>query len=106
MKFLNYLREDKAGREELWNKINYLKVRLITSGFDILESQSAIIPVMIYDEEKLFKIHKDLIQNGLYTNIVTYPAVRRKECRLRLCVMKDLTYEQIDRAIEIMKKTS
>lgn len=97
--------EDKAGREELWQKINYLKVRLITSGFDVLDSQSAIIPVMIYDEEKLFKIHKALIQNGLYTNIVTYPAVRRKECRLRLCAMKDLTYEQIDKAIEILKRT-
>ena len=97
--------EDRAGREELWQKINYLKVRLITSGFDILDSQSAIIPVMIYDEEKLFKIHKALIQNGLYTNIVTYPAVRRKECRLRLCAMKDLSYEQIDKAIEILKKT-
>ncbi len=47
---------------------------------------------------------KELIQNVLYTNIVTYPAVRLEECRLRLCIMKDLTYEQIDKAIEILKK--
>ncbi len=95
---------DKAGREILWDKINYLKNQLIQAGFDTGHSQSAIIPVMIYDEEKLFKIHSELREKGLYTNIVTYPAVRRKECRLRLCAMKELTYNQIDRAIEILKE--
>lgn len=96
---------DEAGRKLLWEKINYLKNNLIKEGFDILHSQSAIIPLMIYDEEKLFRIHSELRQKGLYTNIVTYPAVRRKECRLRLCVMKDLSFSQLDRAIDILKET-
>lgn len=96
--------KDKAGRETLWEKIDYLKTKLKKAGFDIGHSQSAIIPVMVYDEEKLFKIHSELRENGLYTNIVTYPAVRRKECRLRLCAMKDLSFEQIDKAVEILKK--
>ena len=87
----------------MWEKINYLKSKLAEAGFDIAHTQSAIIPVMIYDEEKLFKIHAELLQKGLYTNIVTYPAVRRKECRLRLCAMKELTFRQIDKAIEILK---
>jgi glycine C-acetyltransferase len=95
---------DKAGRDILWKNINYLKSKLVDAGFDILNSQSAIIPVMIYDEEKLFLIHSELRQKGLYTNIVTYPAVRRKECRLRLCAMKELSFEQIDRAVEILKQ--
>lgn len=95
--------KDEAGRDILWEKINYLKAKLLEAGFDIAYSQSAIIPVMIYDEEKLFKIHSELIDNGLYTNIVTYPAVRRKECRLRLCAMKELTFKQIDKAVDILK---
>ena len=61
---------------------------------------------MIYDEEKLFPLHYELRKKGVYTNIVTYPAVRRKECRLRLCVMKDLTYSQIDRAVKILEETA
>ncbi len=96
---------DNAGRTELWDKINYLKNKLLSKGFDIGHSQSAIIPVMIYDEEKLFKMHSELRKKGLYVNIVTYPAVRRKECRLRLCAMKDLTYAQIDRAVNILEET-
>ncbi len=98
--------QDKAGRSMLWEKINYLKSKLIQAGFDIGNPQSAIIPVMIYDEEKLFKIHSELREKGLYTNIVTYPAVRRKECRLRLCAMKELTFNQIDYAVEILKNTA
>ena len=96
--------KDKAGREKLWKKIEYTKLKLMDYGFDIGHSQSAIIPVMIYDEEKLFKIYDKLRREGVYVNIVTYPAVRRKECRLRLCVMKNLSYSQIDRAVYIIAK--
>ncbi len=93
---------DSAGREQLWINIEYLKRKLVQNGFDIGHSQSAIIPVMIYNEPVLFEMYDRLRKLGVYVNIVTYPAVRRKECRLRLCVMKDLTFEQIDKAVEIM----
>ena len=59
---------------------------------------------MIYDETKLFRLYQELRLQGVYVNIVTYPAVRRKECRLRLCVMKDLTYFQLDRAANLLIK--
>lgn len=99
------LESDNAGREELWNKICYAKLCLQEKNLDIGHSQSAIIPIMIYDEAKLFKIHKSLREQGIYTNIVTYPAVRRKECRLRVCIMKDLSYQLIDNAVEIISNT-
>ena len=96
------LEEDKAGRTELWEKTNYLKKKLVDAGFDIGHSQSAVVPVMIYNEPILFEMYQKLRERGVYVNIVTYPAVRRKECRLRLCTMKDLTFKQIDRAVEII----
>lgn len=95
---------DSAGRDTLWENIEYLKMRLSQKGFDIGHSQSAIVPVMVYDEELLFELYEKLRLNGVYVNIVTYPAVRRKECRLRLCAMKDLSFEQIDKAVEIIAK--
>ena len=54
------------------------------------------------DEQILFKLYGELRAAGVYVNIVTYPAVRRKECRLRLCTMKELSFEQIDKAVEII----
>ena len=98
----NLFEKDKAGRKELFQKIEYLKNKLKGAGFEIGSSQSAIVPVMIYDEKKLFKLYQELRYEGVYVNIVTYPAVRRKECRLRLCVMKDLTYKQIDEACNLI----
>lgn len=96
------LENDKAGREQLWENTNYLKQKLVEKGFDIGHSSSAVVPVMIYSEPVLFEMYQKLRQRGVYVNIVTYPAVRRKECRLRLCTMKDLTFEQIDKAVEII----
>lgn len=98
----NLLEQDKAGRKELLEKTAYLKEKLKRAGFTLGAAKSAIIPVMIYDEKKLFKLYQELRMEGVYVNIVTYPAVRRKECRLRLCVMKDLTYKQLDRASELI----
>lgn len=95
---------DAAGRDKLWENIEYLKCCLLQKGFDIGHSQSAIIPVMIYDEQILFELYDKLRRNGVYVNIVTYPAVRRKECRLRLCVMKDLTFSQIEKAVDLIAK--
>lgn len=86
------LASDNAGREKLWENINYLKQKLSEKGFDIGNSQSAVIPVMIYSEPVLFELYDKLRRNGVYVNIVTYPAVRRKECRMRLCAMKDLNF--------------
>lgn len=98
------IEHDKTGRKKLWENINYLKEKLSHAGFDIGNSQSAIIPVMIYDEKTLFELYDKLRKNGVYVNIVTYPAVRRKECRLRLCAMKELSFKQIDKAVDIIYK--
>ena len=98
------LEKDKAGRKELLRKTEYLKSQLKNNGFDIGHSESAIVPVMIYNEEILFKLYQELRELGVYVNIVTYPAVRRKECRLRLCMMKDLGFKQIDKAVQIITR--
>ena len=71
------LASDNAGREKLWENINYLKLKLSEKGFDIGNSQSAVIPVMIYSEPVLFELYDKLRRNGVYVNIVTYRAVRR-----------------------------
>lgn len=99
------LEHDRAGRKELWENITYLKSKLEKLGFNTGNSQSGIIPIIIGDEAILFKMYQDLRLSGVYTNIVTYPAVRRKECRIRICVMKDLTRDMMDGAVEIIEKT-
>jgi 8-amino-7-oxononanoate synthase len=92
---------DQAGREALWHNIRYLGDGLRNLGFDTGDTESAIIPVVVGDEPKLARFHNELRERGVFTNIVTYPAVRRKECRLRVSVMSTLTREDMDRALAL-----
>jgi glycine C-acetyltransferase len=56
------------------------------------------------DEHKLGLFHNDLRRGGVFTNIVTYPAVRRKECRVRVSVMDSLTREDMDFALGVFAR--
>jgi 8-amino-7-oxononanoate synthase len=96
------LKEDTAGRNKLWENVSYMLQGLKSLGFNTGETESAIIPIMVGDEEKLGRFNNDLRRRGVYTNVVTYPAVRRKECRLRLCVMNSLTQADMDKALAII----
>ena len=90
---------DQAGRPALWKNIRYLRAGLRELGFDTGDTESAVIPVMVGDEDLLARFHNDLRRRGVFTNMVTYPAVRRKECRLRVSVMNSLSVENMDAAL-------
>lgn len=94
-------KEDVAGRDRLWQNIHALLSGLKKLGFNTGNTESAIIPVIIGDEKKLILFCNELRMKGVYTNVVTYPAVRRKECRLRLCVMNTLTSDEITHALTL-----
>jgi glycine C-acetyltransferase len=92
---------DSAGREKLWENVRYMLAGLKDIGFNTGDTESAIIPVMVGDEEKLARFHNELRRRGVFTNVVTYPAVRRKECRLRVSIMNSLTRDDLDRALAV-----
>lgn len=96
------LQADTAGRDRLWHNVSYMLDSLKSMGFNTGNSQSAIIPIMVGDEDILGRFNNDLRRRGVYTNVVTYPAVRRKECRLRLCIMNSLTQGDMDEALTIL----
>jgi 8-amino-7-oxononanoate synthase len=93
--------EDAAGRTTLWENVRYMLAGLEALGFDTGDTESAIIPVIVGDEEKLGAFHNDLRRRGVFTNVVTYPAVRRKECRLRVSIMSALTRDDMDKALAV-----
>jgi glycine C-acetyltransferase len=93
---------DQAGRTQLLNRVAQLKELLTKSGFHIGKSASGIVPLMVGDEEKLYTMQRRLFEKGVYANTVTYPAVRRRECRIRFCVMATFTPGEIERAATII----
>ena len=98
------LAADSAGRKSLWHNIRYMHERIRQAGFETGEGRSGIIPIIVGDEAKLARFYHRLLEAGVYTNIVTYPAVRRKECRLRLCIMASLSQDEMDTALFHLKE--
>jgi len=95
------MRDDQAGRKNLWGNVQYMLTQLKSLGFNTGETESAIIPLVVGDESKLGAFQNDLRRNGLFTNVVTYPAVRRKECRLRVSIMSSFTKKDMDQALAL-----
>jgi glycine C-acetyltransferase len=98
---MKMMMEDTAGRAALWKNIDYLLKAFKGMGFSTGNTESAIIPLIIGDEQKLADMHNDLRHRGVFTNVVTYPAVRRRECRLRVSVMSSLTVAEMDAALAV-----
>ena len=94
---------DSAGRECLWENIRYMHRGISALGFETVPAASGIIPIIVRNEDRLAAFHRALLDRGVYTNIVTYPAVRRKECRLRLCIMASMEKADMDAALGILE---
>ena len=72
------------------------------AGFDIGETVTPIVPIVVGDERKMVGFWKELLANGIYTNAVILPAVPRGAAILRTSCMATHTPEQLSRAVQLM----
>jgi glycine C-acetyltransferase len=97
---IRLLDEEPQWQKRLWENIDHLKSGLINLGFDVGTSQSAIVPVKIGDPHKTSELGKILLEQGIYTNPILYPAVAKKDARIRMSVMATHTKAQLDKVLE------
>jgi 7-keto-8-aminopelargonate synthetase-like enzyme len=90
--------------QELHEKSDYMRKGLNDIGFDLGDSNSHIMPIMIRDETKAMFTHVALLEHGVLMVPIMYPAVKEGEERLRLNVTRGHSYEDIDQALELLKK--
>ncbi|MDO8615451.1 MAG: pyridoxal phosphate-dependent aminotransferase family protein [Dehalococcoidia bacterium] len=76
---------------------------LSSLGFAVGNSQTPIVPVQLGDEYTTVVFWRELLENGVYTNPVIYPAVNMKEGILRTSCMATHTEEQIAQALEVFR---
>lgn len=104
LKILEIFRKDKSALNKLWDNTRYMHTQLRKAGLDIAETKSPVVPVMAGTDLRLREISKRLQQRGLYTGVVTYPAVSKNKTRLRLSVSANHTKEQMDECVRILKE--
>ncbi len=93
-------RDEPELRDRLWKNTAYLQELLRERGVDIGDSQSQVIPIMIRDDDRVFKVAEDMIHHGVYLNPVRYPAVGKHRSRLRISVTSSHTMPQLREAAD------
>ena len=90
---------------ELVDRVNAIAERmreeLKRMGFNVGESVTPIVPVIIGDDKKTFQTWKGLFEKGVFVNPVISPAVPQGMQLLRTSYMATQTNEQIDKVLEI-----
>lgn len=79
-------RDEPQLRDRLWHNVAVMREALAAGGVDVGDSTSQVIPVMVRHDTKIFDITKSLMDEGVFLNPVTYPAVKRNQSRFRVSI--------------------
>lgn len=81
-----------------------IRTELRRMGFNIGDSVTPIVPVIIGDDTLTFMTWKALFENGVFVNPVVSPAVPAGQQLLRTSYMATQTDEQIDKVLQVFEK--
>lgn len=99
IKVFELLEKDTSLRDKLeWNT-NYFKEGMKKAGFDIIDGDSAIVPVMLYDAKLSQVMADELLKKGIYVIGFFYPVVPKDKARIRVQLSAAHTKEHLDKAI-------
>lgn len=99
IKVFEMLSSDTALRDKLEENTAYFKKGMKKAGFDIIDGDSAIVPVMLYDAKLSQTMAKMLLEEGIYVIGFFFPVVPKEKARIRVQLSAAHTREQLDKAI-------
>lgn len=104
IKVFEMLAENTKLRDQLeWNT-NYFKKGLKSAGFDIIDGDSAIVPVMLYDAKLSQTMANMLLNEGIYVIGFFFPVVPKDKARIRVQLSAAHTKDHLDKAISAFIK--
>jgi len=97
--------EQEPERIDRVNKIGErVRSELRAMGYNIGQSQTPIIPIIVGDMMKTLQAWKVFFEAGIYTNVALPPAVPPELSLLRTSYMATHTDEQIERVLETFRR--
>jgi len=104
IKVFDLLSKDSTLRDRLEENTNYFKKGLKALGFDIVDGDSAIVPVMLYDAKLAQKMANLLLKEGIYVIGFFFPVVPRDKARIRVQLSAGHEKQHLDLAISAFKR--
>jgi glycine C-acetyltransferase len=104
IKVFEILANDTSLRDRLAENTAYFKKGMKAAGFDIIDGDSAIVPVMLYDAKLSQQMADLLLEEGIYVIGFFFPVVPKGKARIRVQLSAAHTREHLDRAISAFIK--
>ena len=92
-------------RTQLWENADYFHARLRGLGIDTGSSTTYVMPIVIGERERMYRLCHELRQRGLWVAPVDYPAVPLNRVCFRACVTAKHTRADLDEALNILEDT-
>ncbi|MAS33344.1 MAG: 8-amino-7-oxononanoate synthase [Anaerolineaceae bacterium] len=103
LKALDIIESEPQHVQHLWENANYMRNGLKELGYNVGQSDSPIIPVILGDDFRVALAWHALIEEGVYTNPVVPPATPPNGGMLRTSYTATHRKEHLDRALESFK---
>ncbi|MBE15066.1 MAG: glycine C-acetyltransferase [Dokdonia sp.] len=104
IKVFEMLSKDTSLRDTLEANTAYFKKGMTEAGFDIIDGDSAIVPVMLYDAKLSQKMADALLEEGIYVIGFFFPVVPKEKARIRVQLSAAHKKEHLDKAIQAFTK--
>lgn len=104
---INIIQSDPDRRTRLWQNRDQLYQGLKAMGFQLTNTQSPILPIILSDPQLALAMSTRLLEHGIYIPAIRPPTVPKGTSRLRLTVTSEHTSAQIETALtalDLIKK--
>lgn len=89
---------------KLRDNLAYARRKIREAGFDVLESPTAICPIIVHDTAKAIAMSKRLLELGVFVIGFGYPVVPEGHARLRCQISAAHSTQHIDALVDALKK--
>jgi 8-amino-7-oxononanoate synthase len=94
---LRIVQEEPEHMERLHGNAASLKEGLTRLGFDTGASTTPVVPLLLGDEWRAYRVAREMLDRGIFVSAVVYPAVSPGQARLRLCATAAHCAEHFER---------
>ncbi len=93
--------------EKLWDNIYYFRTKLLQVGFNLEHSDSAIIPIVVGDDQVTLAFGRAVRARNMFCQTVVFPGgVSVGDARLRISITSEHTRDDLDQAFEILVESA
>ena len=103
---LDVLESEPQRRTRLWEHTHRVTAGFRALGFELGETQTPVIPVIVGDTFRAAGVWRALFDDGIFTHPIVPPAVPEHSCRIRVSMSAEHTDAQVDRVLNAFERVS